>query len=201
MNITNPQNNKIIASTIAGLLLFSASNAMSHSFELEAFDYDEHVVNVLATGDIGQVSELFDKGLEVNANIDGDGTPLIIAVHNGQWELVDYLISKGADVNLESAQDGNPLIAAALKNDVALVEYLHHKGARIDAITRYDETALISASRAGHFEVVKYLVENGADVNLAVQANVRFGKELRSPLNGARTEKIRDYLLKNGARI
>ncbi len=190
---------KAISNSLAIALLLAIGSGLTFARASHDNDREEYLVDVIASGDIAQIKGLLDGELDVNQNIEGDGTPLIIAIHNGHTELVEYLVTVGADVNLESLQDGNPLIAAALSNNLALVEYLYEQGAAIDAITQYDETALISASRAGHFQIVEYLVNNGADVNLAVHANVRYGKELRSPLNGAKTQKIRDFLLANGA--
>lgn len=187
--------------SIAASLMMTTSPAFSQFSLQDDDDPEERIVKILANGDMQQIESLFENGLSLNQNIDGDGTPLIIAAQNRNYELVEYLVDNGADVNLESTQDGNPLIAAALANDLSLVKYLHSHGAKIDAITKYDETALISASRAGHFKIVKYLVENGADVNLGVDANVRLGKEWRTPLNGARTEEIRQFLLSSGAKL
>jgi hypothetical protein len=49
--------------------------------------------------------------------------------------------------------------------------------------------------------MVKFLVENGADVNLGLQVNTVKGNIYRSPLNGAKSAKIRDYLLRMGAKV
>lgn len=201
-----PSSCSYAAGAVAAALMLTTSVTFAQITVVEAFDddasnYEEYIVEVLTKGSIQQAQQLFDEGLGIDQNIESDGTPLIIALQNRHHELVEYLIEQGADANLESTQDGNPLIAAALANDLTMVKYIHAQGADIDAITLYDETALISASRAGHFSVVKYLVENGANVNLGVDANVRLGKEWRTPLNGARTEEIRDFLIANGAKM
>lgn len=190
--------NKILTLTLIGLLATTAASSFAH--QDEELDPQELIVLTIERGDINQIEQLFTAGLDINQDIAGDGTPLIIAVRSGNKELVKYLITQGADVNVESTRDGTALTEAAANNNVELLNYLHQQGAAIDTVTLYDETALITASRAGSFQAVKYLVEQGADVNLAVEANVRFGKELRSPLNGAKTKQIRDYLISQGAR-
>lgn len=202
--LRRPIHNVVIAS-ISGLLILSANITLAHSdhkdcFDSEEFDAEEKIVRIIECGTLTDVVQMFDNGLDINHDINGDGTPLIIAVRRGDQKLVEQMLNRGADINRESEQDGNPLIVAALRNNLSLVDYLYKQGAEIDAITKYDETALISASRAGHFQIVEYLVENGADVNLAVEANVMRGKEWRSPLNGAKTKQIRDFLIANGAK-
>jgi len=187
---------KVNLLAIASISLFATSISFAHPFENDA---DEETVRILANGNLTKVEQLFKNGMDINRDIDGDGTPLIIAVKNNNRTLVEYLIAGGADVNHESLRDGNPLIVAALTNNIDLVAYLYQQGAHLDAITKHDETALISASRAGHLRVVKLLVEQGADVNLAVEVQTVRGKELRSPLNGSKTQEIRDYLIANGA--
>lgn len=193
----------ILAVASISTLLFASSSLLAHgswtNFD-DDMDEGERIAHTIKKGSMAQINELFEQGLTINQDIEREGTPLILAVQRGNQNLVEHFLSLGADVNLESLTDGNALIVAALENNVNLVEYLHNRGAHIDAITKYDETALISASRAGHFKVVQYLVENGADVNLSVMANVRGGKELRSPLNGAKTSEIREFLIRHGAK-
>jgi len=197
--LTFPLLNKITKATVIGVIAIATTSAFANDL-YDDMDEDERIVNVIKQGNITQIEQLFADGLTINGDIEKEGTPLIVAVQSGNKRIVEYMLEQGADINLESARDGNPLIVAAQKNNLELVKYLHSNGAEIDAITKYDETALITASRAGHFDVVKYLVENGADVNLAVMANVRAGQELRSPLNGAKTTEIRNYLLAQGAK-
>lgn len=189
---------KTLTLTLLGVLTTTATT--SFAYQDEELEQHEIIVLTIERGDVNQIEQLFTSGLDVNQDIEGDGTPLIIAVRSGNKELVEYLIDQGADVNVESTRDGTALTEAASNNDVELLNYLYQQGASIDAITLYDETALITASRAGNFQAVKYLVEQGADVNLAVEAKVKLGKELRSPLNGAKTKQIRDYLISHGAR-
>jgi len=183
--------------SIASACLLTTSISFAHDSDMKP---NEAAVSILSEGSLTKVEQLLDSGIDINRDIEGDGTPLIIAVQNANKKLVEYLLEHGADVNRDSIQDGNPLIVASLKNNIELVEYLHKQGANIDAVTEYDETPLISASRAGSFQVVRYLVEQGADINLAVEAKTVKGSELRSPLNGAKTIEIRDYLIANGAR-
>jgi len=160
----------------------------------------ELMIRAIRHNDLNKVRALLDNGVGINENIAGDGTPLIIAVQRNKVELVETLIDLGADVNQATDIDGNALINAAMKNNVVIAQLLLDKGANLDAIVINDETALITASRAGHYEMVKFLVENGADVNLGVQVKLVKGTEYRSPLNGARNMKIKQYLSENGAK-
>lgn len=195
---THFNNKNIYGALFAGVFALTTHSVFANVSFNQISD-PAHLVQIIEHGNLLQIKQLVAEGLDINKDLGNDGTPLIVAVQSGNKSTVEYLVKQGADINLESENDGNPLVAAALNNHLGLVKYLHKKGAVIDAVTRYDETALISASRAGHFEVVKYLVENGADVNLAVKANVLKGVELRSPLNGAKTQRIRRFLIEHGA--
>lgn len=203
MNMKLVKRNTLVTVASFTALVFASSTLFAHDdwSELDDdMDQGERIAHIITKGSMAQINELIEQGLTINQDIESEGTPLILAVQRGNKQLVEHFLTLGADVNQESLTDGNALIVAALENNLQLVEYLHNSGAQIDAVTKYDETALISASRAGHFKVVKYLVENGADVNLSVMANVRGGKELRSPLNGAKTTQIKDYLISQGAK-
>jgi ankyrin repeat protein len=135
-------------------------------------------------------------GVDVDAVLPGDGTALIAAAKHGDLAMVDALIALGADVNRSARGDGNPLIAASAAGRYAVMERLLANGANIDTISPDDETALISAVRGDHLPAIELLVERGADINLGALAN---GRQWRTPLNQARSPKVREFLVERGA--
>jgi len=135
-------------------------------------------------------------GADIDAQVAGDGTALIVAARRGELHLVDVLIGMGANVDQACPGDGDPLIAATAQGHMRIVRRLVSAGARVDEIVPGDETPLINAVRGGHLRVARYLVEHGADVNLGVMAN---GNMWRTPLNQARTQRMRDFLRGKGA--
>ena len=50
-------------------------------------------------GDLAGVQAELDKGVDVNAKLQGGWTPLHLAVQEGHMEVVELLIANGADVN------------------------------------------------------------------------------------------------------
>jgi beta-lactamase regulating signal transducer with metallopeptidase domain len=139
-------------------------------------------------GDVEWMATLIDGGADVNAAIDGDGSPLIAAARAGHLAAVTLLLDRGADVNLAVEGDGNPLIMAAREGHRDIVALLLDRGARIDHVVPSDETALIQASGSGHVEVVTLLLARGADVNLRVwadQSGPQSAGEWRSALSMA----------------
>ena len=163
------------------------------------------LVEAAEEGDIADVQDLLARGADVNAAVDGDGSPLIAAARSGSRALVTLLLDRGADVNLAVEGDGNPLIMAAAEGHAAIVELLLARGADVNAVVPSDETALIQASGSGHLAIVRLLVARGADVNARVwaeQSGHRDGGEWRSALSVARRANRRDvvaYLLSVGA--
>lgn len=175
-------------------------SAQSAGFEHASDSTTDKLITAISNNDQQTLSALLDSGLDINQLIPGDGTALIIAARQGRLEIINTLLEQGADVNQITRSDGTALITAAMENQLETAALLYNHGAEINAVTTNDETALISACRNGHLPMVKFLVQNGADVNLAVQASTLKGTTLRSPLNGAKSQAIRDYLLSMGAK-
>lgn len=210
ININNKS--KLLAIAISCIAISTATISIAHDNRAPIVVSEGHhkshpsdpnselMIRAIRDNDLNKVRALLDNGVGINDNIVGDGTPLIVAVQRNKIELVQALIDLGADVNQATEIDGNALINAAMTNNVEIANLLLEQGANLDAIVINDETALITASRAGHFEMVKFLVESGADVNLGVQVKLVKGTEYRSPLNGARDMKIKQYLENNGAK-
>jgi bla regulator protein BlaR1 len=163
------------------------------------------LVEAAEDGDIADVQDLLERGADVNAAVDGDGSPLIAAARSGSRALVTLLLDRGADVNLAVEGDGNPLIMAAAEGHAAIVELLLARGADVNTVVPSDETALIQASGNGHLAIVQLLVARGADVNIRVwaeQTRHRDGGEWRTALWAARRgnhRQVVEYLVSVGA--
>lgn len=159
----------------------------------------EPLLKAVESNDLDTVNSLLNQGIDINTPLIGDGTALMIAVKRRNSEMVQSLIDLGADVNQASMFDGNPLIVAAQINNLESAKILLDQGADVNGFVRRDETPLINASGYGHLQMTKLLVEHGADVNLSVTTGIEDGFEVRSPLNRAKTEQIRAYLIASGA--
>lgn len=154
------------------------------------------LIDAVMRDDLHALQSLAGQGANLDASVPGDGTALIVASRRGDLAMVNTLLTLGANVNTAVQGDGSALIAAASTGNIDIMTRLLAAGARVDAITPDDETALISAVRNDRQNAVRLLVERGADVNLSVLAN---GSQWRSPLNQARSDQVRQYLLGRGA--
>jgi beta-lactamase regulating signal transducer with metallopeptidase domain len=165
------------------------------------------LVEAAEDGDLDGISALLVAGANVNAEVDGDGSPLIGAARKGRLAAVGFLLDRGADPNMIVRGDGSPIIMAAREGHAGVVDLLLNRGAIVDQIAPGDENALIQASGRGQLNTVKLLVARGADVNARVWADHFSGRwqdgEWRTPLNMARKrghDAVVAYLLSVGAR-
>jgi hypothetical protein len=150
---------------------------------------DRELFRAAQRGDLTRIRELLDSGADVNAALDGDGSPLIAASASGRTSAVRLLLDRGADPNLAVEGDGSALIAAAREGHAEIVTLLLDRGAQIELVVPGDENALIQASGEGQLPVVMLLIERGANVNARVFAD-RSGDrgegEWRTPIGMAR---------------
>ena len=165
---------------------------------------DRALVEAAEEGDTEDVTRLLESGANLNAAVDGDGSPLIAAARAGHMRLVLMLLDRGADVNLPVHGDGNPLIMAAREGHLNIVSVLLDRGANIEDIVDGDENALIQASGAGALDVVKLLVARGANVNARVHVEEPAAgfSEWRTPLSMAergRHRAVVEFLKSVGA--
>jgi beta-lactamase regulating signal transducer with metallopeptidase domain len=174
--------------------------------ETETSRLDRALLEAAQEGDVDDVTKLLNAGANINAKVEGDGSPLIVAARAGHLKTVELLLDRGADPDLAVPGDGNAIIMAAREGHEDVVKLLLDHRASIDAVVPGDENALIQASGAGQLSVVKLLVSRGADVNARVWVDSVGGKpngEWRTPLSMARRSKekaVIDFLLSAGAR-
>jgi ankyrin repeat protein len=156
--------------------------------------------NLFEASEDGRISvmvELIAAGANVNAAIDGDGSPLIAAARAGHLEAVKLLLDRGANPNLAVLGDGSPLIMAANAGHAEIVSLLLELGADPNLAVSGDGNPLINAASAGHARVVSMLLNGGADPNLGVPGD---GNALIMAASSGHAEIVQ-LLLDRGANI
>ncbi|SDL60770.1 Ankyrin repeat [Maridesulfovibrio ferrireducens] len=133
-------------------------------------------------------------------------TPLILASHMGQAEMVSILLQKGAKPNEKDRTDSTPesrgntaLIKAAQRDHADVIKVLVTQGAglNIHAQTKNGQTALWFISECEDLETLKFLHEHGAKINIADN----HGSSVLVTTFLHKNREVLDYLFANGADI
>ncbi|XP_076285725.1 uncharacterized protein LOC143211701 isoform X2 [Lasioglossum baleicum] len=128
----------------------------------------QKLFEAIGRNNIGDVKELINHGVSIDANNNKGQTPLHYAAKSDKLEVVKYLIEeKGANVNVKDNDGQTPLHSAANSDKLEVVKYLiEEKGANVNVKDNDGQTPLHSAAKSDKLEVVKYLVDKGANVNV-----------------------------------
>jgi ankyrin repeat protein len=143
------------------------------------------------------ITQLLEKGADVNAATRDGWTPLYEASRNGHVDVAKLLLEKGADVNAATRDGWTPLNRASSNGHVDVAKLLLEKGADVNAADGDGWTPLNEASSNGHVDVAKLLLEKGADVNAAT-------RDGWTPLNRASSNghvDVAKLLLEKGADV
>lgn len=108
---------------------------------------------------------LSQQMVEVNSKNSFSHTPLLIAMMQGNEEIVEMLLNHGADPNIKSEEQFSPLHESVSKGNLSIVEKLLSSGAQIDTTTSTGMTPLMLAAQTGNKAMIKLLIEKGADIN------------------------------------
>ncbi len=99
----------------------------------------------------------------LNSRVENGMSAAMIAILEGQTDILKALIDNNIDLNLVNDDENNALWFACLKEDQDSIQTLLKSGINIDNHNVNGATALIYAASAGKFEIVKFLVQAGAD--------------------------------------
>ena len=122
------------------------------------------------SGKIEDVRQHLADGVDVNAKIEGGGTPLHYAATAAQKEIAELLIAKGADMNAKGEDGWTPLdwaitnIRGAHYKQTETIALLRKHGGKKSEWFKAEESIHIAA-KIGHLEAVKQHLAAGADVN------------------------------------
>ena len=124
--------------------------------------YTLSLIDAVNSGDKEKVSLSITKGADVSARDSQGGTALIIAVYNGDNDIVDMLLDNGAIIDEKEYNTGKTaLIYAVEKGHKDTVELLIQKGANVNEVDEKGNAAIMFATS----ETAELLIRNGANVN------------------------------------
>ncbi|MCJ1282267.1 hypothetical protein MMC26_001590 [Xylographa opegraphella] len=112
------------------------------------------------------IMKLWERGLSAESLDFMGRTPLIMAVMQGDYAIVEVLACRAnVHVNAADNQRWTALHRAAATGQAAIVELLLNHNAEIGARTNRRQTPLHMAAEEGHFKVVELLIAAGGEVD------------------------------------
>ncbi len=147
--------------------------AMDYVLSLLGYRLNEQLFKVISQdGSVDEISQLIEKGADVNAKDKLGYTPLVMAAKGGLSDVCMKLVELGADVNARDKHGDTPLIRAAKRGHSKMCMKLIELGADVNAKDKWGLTPLLCAAKEGysakegHSDVCMKLIELGADVNV-----------------------------------
>lgn len=106
---------------------------------------------------------LDDKNIDLEARNCFGNTALIMAVFEGNLEMVRLLIEAGADINATDNASFTPLIRSIAKKHDAVSSFLIDSGADVNHSAQKGITAFIASAFTGNASIAEKLLKAGAD--------------------------------------
>lgn len=123
--------------------------------------------NAAEQGDVTQITEILNKGIDINVADEQGRTAAMIATYGNFPEVVKVLIAHGADINIRDNIKNNPFLYAGAEGYLEILRLAIEAGADPTILNRFGGTALIPASEHGYVENVRVILEHtDVDVNL-----------------------------------
>ncbi len=125
------------------------------------------LVEAIEDGSLKHTKKALKQGAQIEYRTPVRGlTPLMLATHKGESEIVQVLVNANAEVNSVSVWGyRTPLMFAALNNSVESARILL-SDERLDLNVRGRMCALFVAARQGNIEIVKLIVAKRFEKNL-----------------------------------
>jgi hypothetical protein len=108
---------------------------------------------------------IITHGLDVNAKVYEDWTPLHVASIQGHADVAQVLLDYEADINAQDFEKCTPLHSASSCGHVNVMQLLLERGAALDEQNIHTRTPLYLASYWGQLEAVRFLLAHGAGEN------------------------------------
>jgi ankyrin repeat protein len=128
-------------------------------------DAPKSVHDAAAMGDVDQINQFIEKGVDLNALDTFGYTPLKRAIDASQVEAVKALLQGGANPNTKDGEGTTPLIRAAITGEKDIIDALLAAKADTALKSRSGATAMHWGVQNARIDIVESLIAAGADVN------------------------------------
>jgi serine/threonine-protein phosphatase 6 regulatory ankyrin repeat subunit B len=138
---------------------------------VKSSDLQKDLTRSARIGNISMVKQLIAQGVDVNAKMEEDMTPLMWAARNGHADVVTLLLEHGAQVDTRDRL-GRQAVHLCIgmshiqeKGSAETTKALLDGGANVESKDQYGRSLLMLASSKGDLPAVKVLLERGANIN------------------------------------
>ncbi len=131
----------------------------------DTFFPDQTFYRACFEGDLDQVEKSLAEGVNVNAVMNNDLTPLMLSCIRGHRDVFECLINAGADLNERTINGATLMIIAAKRGHTGIVKLLIEAKADFNAQNKDGTSALYIAAQENNTDCVKILIEARADLN------------------------------------
>lgn len=118
-----------------------------------------------ARDDIATLSNLVDRGADIESRDSHGRTALLVATHHDAVNAARLLIEAGADVNAMDDISDSPYLYAGAEGRLEILRLTLANGANLASVNRYGGTALIPAAHHGHVETVRLLLGTAIEID------------------------------------
>ena len=148
------------------------------------------LIDAIYERDYDEIHKLVDiLNVDLNQIYEYEGSPLHVAVKEGDIELVKHFLEKGADPNIQGAFGETPLHIAVDRGYESIVKLLLEKGANPNIQSNEGNTPLHIAVIASSADIAYELLKAGADKNVKNKAG-KTPLDLAMELNDEKMIKI-----------
>jgi len=128
-------------------------------------DYEEFV-KAIQSNDINLITEMIDKGMDINYTPKHNSTLLCRAIHDRKDEIVEVLINNHADINPKGVVVTTPLIEAIRCENLNLViKFIFDLNADLNPYHCYVSPLNSAISSRQSSQLAKILISCGAELN------------------------------------
>ena len=197
--LTVPELNSLLNKSVMKNDLVGVKSSLEKGAEINDKRSDEWgysaITHATMVRNLDIVNYLIENGANIDTQANHNGTPLMIAINNNDYDMVINLVEQGANINSRNNDKVTIFDSAIRKGNSLIAKYLIIQGIDTSKLQIADWAAI------GDLDKVRELHKSGVDLNSSSTLNdVDYYTALESASWGGHINII-EYLVENGADV